>query len=128
MARSEYARDLPGRPVFGWMPRCERRLCHPHRQAAALLERPVVLWPVGYLVARLGDLVTARLIGLVGHRSSSWGRGNRPYTPMPGLAEATDRDLCTKAPAVECAFGLPDAGDRAEQTTCNVAQEMLEDS
>jgi hypothetical protein len=30
--------------------------------------------------------------------------------------------------AVECAFGLPDAGDRAEQTTCNVAQEMLEDS
>src|SRR3712207_7762093 len=42
---------------------------HPDRQAAAVLERPVVLRPVGHPIARPGDLVAARLIGLVGHRS-----------------------------------------------------------
>jgi hypothetical protein len=69
---------------------------HPHRQAAALLERPVVGRPVGHLVARPGDLVAARLIGLVGHRSSTR-RGDPILSarPGPGLNEATGRDLCT---------------------------------
>ena len=40
--------------------------------------------------------MAAGLIGLVGHRSSRrW--GSRPHTPVPGFAEATGRDLCTKA-------------------------------
>src|SRR5215207_7003314 len=52
------------------MPRCQGLRRHPDRQAAALLERPVVFWPVGYPIARPGDLVAAWLIGLVGHRSS----------------------------------------------------------
>src|SRR4051812_28653743 len=39
--------------------------------------RTLVLWPVADLVARPGDLVAARLIGLVGHRASGK-RGSGP--------------------------------------------------
>src|SRR5918998_1216476 len=42
----------------------------PDGEAATPLKRPVVLRPVGHPVARPGDLVAARLVGLVGHRSS----------------------------------------------------------
>src|SRR4051794_4655224 len=52
---------MPGRERLGRDPDCE---------AAPLLQRPVVLWPVADLVARPGDLVAARLMGLVGHRAS----------------------------------------------------------
>jgi uncharacterized protein with HEPN domain len=51
--------------------------------------------------------VAARLIGLVGHRSS--GRGDRPYTPGPDLAAATDPALiCAPRPraAVERQFEI----------------------
>src|SRR4051812_27644794 len=59
---------VPGRERLGRDPDCE---------AAALLQRPVVLWPVADLVARPGDLVAARLIGLVGHRAAGK-RGSGP--------------------------------------------------
>src|SRR4051812_21483991 len=59
------------------MPSRERLGRHPDCEAAALLECPVVLWPVADLVARPGDLVAARLIGLVGHRASGK-RGSGP--------------------------------------------------
>src|SRR3954466_16153133 len=49
----------------------------PDCEAAALLQRPVVLRPVADLVARPRDLVAARLIGLVGHRASGK-RGSGP--------------------------------------------------
>src|SRR4029453_5667583 len=79
----------------GRMPGRQGLWRHPDRQAAAVLERPVVLWPVGHFITRPGDLVAARLIGLVGHRSSRR-RGSWPHTPIPGFAEATGPDLCTK--------------------------------
>src|SRR5215212_1451801 len=75
------------------MPGRQGLRCHPHCQAAALLERPVILWPVGHLVTRPGDLVAARLIGLVGHRSSRRG-GTDPI--LPALASS-------KSPALICA-------------------------
>src|SRR4051812_640594 len=59
---------VPGRERLGRDPDCE---------AAPLLQRPVVLWPVADLVARPRDLVAARLIGLVGHRASGK-RGSGP--------------------------------------------------
>src|SRR4051794_2565203 len=59
---------MPSRKRLGRDPDCE---------AAALLECPAVLWPVADLVARPGDLVAARLIGLVGHRASGK-RGSGP--------------------------------------------------
>src|SRR4051812_48044368 len=59
------------------VPGRERLRRDPDCEAAALLECPVVLWPVADLVARPGDLVAARLIGLVGHRASGK-RGSGP--------------------------------------------------
>src|SRR4051812_5671327 len=59
------------------MPSRERLGRDPDCEAAPLLECPVVLWPVADLVARPGDLVAARLIGLVGHRASRK-RGSGP--------------------------------------------------
>src|SRR5215217_2782613 len=59
------------------MPSRERLRRDPDREAAALLQRPVVLWPVADLVARPRDLVAARLIGFVGHRASGK-RGSGP--------------------------------------------------
>ncbi len=46
-----------------------------------LLQRPVVVRPVGHLVARPPDLVAARLIGLAGHRLSTE-RGSGPICPI----------------------------------------------
>ena len=46
-----------------------------------LLQRPVVVRPVGHLVARPPDLVAARLIGLAGHRLSTE-RGSGPIRPI----------------------------------------------
>src|SRR4051812_46391134 len=66
------------------MPSRERLRRDPDREAAALLERPVVLRPVADLVARPGDLVAARFIGLVGHRSSGE-RGSGPIRPTVAL-------------------------------------------
>src|SRR4051794_31933563 len=66
------------------MPGRERLGRDPDREAAALLECPVVLRPIRYPVARPGDLVTARFIGLVGHRSSGE-RGSGPIRPTVGL-------------------------------------------
>src|SRR4051812_41609742 len=66
------------------MPSRERLGRHPDCKAAALLECPVVLWPVADLVARPGDLVAARLIGLVGHRASGK-RGSGPIRPTAAL-------------------------------------------
>src|SRR3954467_12480402 len=68
----------------GRMPSRERLRRDPDREAAALLERPVVLRPVADLVARPGDLVAARFIGLVGHRSSGE-RGSGPIRPTVAL-------------------------------------------
>src|SRR3954471_23926791 len=61
----------------GRVPGRERLRRDPDCEAAALLECPVVLWPVADLVARPGDLVAARLISLVGHRASGK-RGSGP--------------------------------------------------
>src|SRR3954453_1062026 len=61
----------------GRVPGRERLGRDPARKTAALLECPVVLWPVADLVARPGDLMAARLIGLVGHRASGK-RGSGP--------------------------------------------------
>src|SRR4051794_4013910 len=66
------------------MPSRERLGRDPDCEAAALLQRPVVLWPVADLVARPGDLVAARLIGLVGHRASGE-RGSGPIRPTVAL-------------------------------------------
>src|SRR4051812_42497906 len=59
---------MPSRKRLGRDPDCE---------AVPLLECPVVLRPVADLVARPRDLVTARLMDLVGHRSSGE-RGDGP--------------------------------------------------
>ncbi len=80
-------RRLPGRARLGR---------DPNRQAPTLLQRPVILRPVGDLVARPRDLVAARLIGLVGHRSSRKQRSGpiRSQVPPP---KPTASDLCTNA-------------------------------
>src|SRR4051794_4330644 len=56
----------------------------PDREAAALLQRPVVLRPIRYPVARPGDLVPARLMDLVGHRASGE-RGDGPIRSTVAL-------------------------------------------
>src|SRR4051812_16753790 len=66
---------MPSRKRLGRDPDCE---------AARLLECPVVIRPVADLVARPGDLVAARFIGLVGHRSSGE-RGSGPIRPTAAL-------------------------------------------
>src|SRR4051794_25714608 len=66
---------MPSRKRLGRDPDCE---------AARLLQRPVVRRPVADLVARPGDLVAARFIGLVGHRSSGE-RGSGPIRPTAAL-------------------------------------------
>src|SRR4051794_19890686 len=66
------------------MPSRERLGRDPDCEAAPLLQRPVVRRPVADLVARPGDLVAARLIGLVGHRSSGE-RGSGPIRPTVAL-------------------------------------------
>src|SRR4051812_20734577 len=66
------------------MPSRKRLGRDPDREAAPLLQRPVVRRPVADLVARPGDLVPARFIGLVGHRSSGE-RGSGPIRPTAAL-------------------------------------------
>src|SRR3954466_494734 len=66
------------------MPSRERLRRDPDCEAAPLLQRPVVLRPVADLVARPGDLVAARFIGLVGHRLSGK-RGSGPIRPTAAL-------------------------------------------
>src|SRR5215211_6564187 len=66
---------MPSRKRLGRDPDCE---------AAPLLQRPVVPRPVADLVARPGDLVAARFVGLVGHRSSGE-RGSGPIRPTVAL-------------------------------------------
>src|SRR3954447_15460153 len=61
----------------GRMPSRERLGRDPDCEAAPLLQRPVVRRPVADLVARPGDLVAARFMDLVGHRSSGK-RGSGP--------------------------------------------------
>src|SRR3954452_24211224 len=68
----------------GRMPSRERLGRDPDCEAAALLQRPVVRRPVADLVARPGDLVAARFIGLVVHRSSGE-RGSGPIRPTVAL-------------------------------------------
>src|SRR5215207_907862 len=75
-----HVRVVAGSPPLaraGRVPGRKRLGRDPDREAAALLECPVVLWPVADLVARPGALVAARLIGLVGHRASGK-RGSGP--------------------------------------------------
>src|SRR5208282_3454884 len=50
------------------MPRRDRLGRHPHRQAAAIAQRGVVLPPVLHPVSRLWDPVTAGFIMLVRHQ------------------------------------------------------------
>src|SRR5207244_3978278 len=68
----------------GRMPGRERLRRDPECEASPLLERPVVRRPVADLVARPGDLVAARFIGLVGHRLSGK-RGSGPIRPTATL-------------------------------------------
>jgi len=70
----------PALAGMGRMPGRQRLGRHPNRQAAAVLPRPVMLRPVGDLVARPRGLVAARVIGLVGHRSCGE-RGSGPIRP-----------------------------------------------
>src|SRR4051795_2979378 len=68
----------------GRVPGRERLRGDPDCEAAPLLQRPVVLRPVADLVARPRDLVTARLMDLVGQRSSRE-RGDGPIRPTVAL-------------------------------------------
>src|SRR3954452_16235107 len=68
----------------GRMPGSQRLGRDPECEAAPLLQRPVILRPVADLVARPGDLVAARLMDLVGHRSSGE-RGSGPIRPTVAL-------------------------------------------
>src|SRR3954466_8631050 len=70
--RSPRPSSCAGAPVTraGRMPSRKRLGRDPDCEAAPLLERPIVLRPVADLVARPRDLMTARLMDLVGHRSS----------------------------------------------------------
>src|SRR3954454_11800079 len=77
-------------------PRRERLRRDPHRQAAALLQRPVIGGPVLDAVARSRDLVTAWFIELVGHRASRVGSAALYAPPSPCPSRRT-ADLCTNA-------------------------------
>jgi len=44
---------------------------------------PIVYRPVGHLVTRLRDIVAARFVGLVGHRSSRTTRTAAIFDPLP---------------------------------------------
>src|SRR3954463_5814770 len=93
----------------GRVPGRERLRRDPDREAVALLECPVVLWPVADLVARPGDLVAARLIGLVGHRASGK-RGSGPIRstlaqPKPkarNFAPTPHRSAWGPSPRFDC--------------------------
>src|SRR4051812_49951953 len=73
---------VPGRERLGRDPDCE---------AAALLQRPVVLRPVADLVARPGDLVAARPICPVGAPGSGK-RGSGPIRSTPGQPKPKARE------------------------------------
>src|SRR4051812_25096825 len=62
--RDVRVRARPAPPTrLGWVPGRQGLRRYPHRQATALLERPVVLRPVAHPVARPGYPVAAGLIG-----------------------------------------------------------------
>src|SRR3954469_21825347 len=85
----------------GRMPSRKRLGRNPDCEAAPLLERPVVLRPVADLVARPRDLVTARLMDLVGHRSSGE-RGDGPIHSTVALPKP-EAVICTNAyPSGSC--------------------------
>src|SRR4051794_4607477 len=94
---------MPSRKRLGRDPDC---------QAAPLLECPVVLRPVADLVARPRDLVTARLMDLVGHRSSGErGDGSIHSTmalPKPEAAilhqRRSIREFCHRKPLAREGF------------------------
>lgn len=65
----------------GRMPGRLRLGRYPDRQAPTLLQRPVILRPVGDLVARPWNLVTARLIG-------RWSTNKQPHTPATHASKA----------------------------------------
>ncbi len=69
--------------------------CDPDREAAALLQRPVVGRPVADLVAHPRDPVAAWLISLAGHQASRE-RGRRPILPATALPKPGQLDLCTR--------------------------------
>src|SRR3954469_4570300 len=80
------------------VPGRERLRRHPDRKTAALLECPVVLRPVADLVARPGDLMAARLIGLVGHRASGK-RGSGPIRSTLAQPKPKARNFAPTPPA-----------------------------
>src|SRR4051812_12720830 len=98
---------MPSRKRLGRDPDCE---------AAPLLERPVVLRPVADLVARPRDLMTARLMDLVGHRSSGE-RGEGPIHSTVALPkpEAVILHQCRKL-----AYGA--LGCRTQMIICEAWQ------
>src|SRR5215204_1273835 len=78
-----HVRVVAGSPPLaraGRVPGRERLGRDPDREAAPLLQRPVVRRPVADLVARPGEFVAARLIGFVGHWSPAR-RGDGPIRP-----------------------------------------------
>src|SRR3954447_13696478 len=92
----------------GRMPSRERLGRHPDCEAAALLECPVVLWPVADLVARPGDLVAARLIGLVGHRASGK-RGSGPIRSTLPQPKPKARNFAPTPPSTAIGRASPGA-------------------
>src|SRR3954447_13613062 len=94
---------MPSRKRLGRDPDCE---------AAPLLECPVVRRPVADLVARRRDLVTARLMDLVEHRSSGE-RGDGPIhstvaLPKPEAVILHQRPWTSRADPL---FNGPGNGD-----------------
>src|SRR5215211_5671933 len=92
----------PGCPWLG-LPRLDRFIGEPHRQAPALAQAGIVLAPVRYLALLLGNVVTAVLVQLEGHAGH------------PGAGEGAS---CYSGPASGAtswirATTLPDLRDRA---------------
>src|SRR5208283_2638250 len=80
------------------MPRRDRLGRHPHRQAAAVAQRDLVLPPVLHPVAGFRDLVTAGLVMLVRHRNHRPRCWRQVHHPTPATYPCRTLTICAPTP------------------------------
>src|SRR5271165_2973940 len=80
------------------MPRRDRLGRHPHRQAAAVAQRDLVLPPVLHPVPGFWDLVAAGLVMLVRHRNHRPGCWRQVHHPTPATYPCRTLPICAPTP------------------------------
>src|SRR5271165_6927647 len=122
------------------MPRRDRLGRHPHRQAAAVAQRDLVLPPVLHPVPGFRDLVAARLVMLVRHRNHRPRCWRKVHHPTPTTYQCRTLPICAPTPyrtnprydsllakvIVYSPEGPPDALRRARRALSEFAIEGVE--